>query len=180
MGKPCFPDPVLLFVGTLYRDEEYLSRAKERLYGLFGESVFESPPLPWEYSDYYKGELGTPIQRTFIFFRNTINPDALCDIKLKTNEMEEDLSTGGKRNINLDPGYLTPYHVVLASTKNYSHRVYLGKGIYAEVTLLYKNNRYRPHLFTYRDYASDEYVEIFAKARKFFDEKSKLLKTTTE
>jgi hypothetical protein len=166
MGNPHFPDPVLLFLGALYREEEYLFRAKEKLYGFFGESVLESLPMPWDYSDYYKKELGIPIRRTFIFFRNTISPETLCDIKLRTNEIEEHLSTGGKRNINLDPGYLTPYNVVLASTKNYAHRIHIGKGIYAEITLLYANNRYQPHLFTYRDYASDEYTELFAIARK--------------
>lgn len=130
--------------------------------------MMESQPLPWEYSDYYKEELGSPIQRRFLFFRNMINRENLSDIKLATNEIEERLSTGGKRNINLDPGYLTPYNVILASTKNYSHRIYVGKGIFAEVTLIYKDkdDRYQPHLFTYRDYASDEYAEIFSRARK--------------
>ena len=128
----------------------------------------ESQPLPWEYSDYYKEELGWPIRRRFLFFRNMINRESLSDIKLATSEIEERLSTGGKRNINLDPGYLTPYNMILASTKNYSHRIYIGKGIFAEVTLVYKDKdrRYQPHLFTYRDYASDAYAEIFSRARK--------------
>ena len=123
--------------------------------------------MPWDYSDYYKAELGTPIRRKFIFFRKTIDPGTLCDIKLRTNDIEELLSTEGKRNMNLDPGYLTPYSVVLASTKNYAHRIYIGKGIYAEVTLLFRDNRYQPYLFTYRDYASDEYAELFGRARNF-------------
>ncbi len=127
----------------------------------------ESHPLPWEHSDYYKEELGSPIRRRFLFFRNMIDRENLSDVKLATIEIEEQLSTGGKRNINLDPGYLTPYNVILASTKNYSHRIYIGKGIFAEVTLVYrdKDRRYQPHLFTYRDYASDAYAEIFAQAR---------------
>ncbi len=166
MGKPSVPDPVLLFIGILYRVEEFFSLSGQRLHAILGESVLESRPIPWDYSDYYRAELGAPILRRFIFFRNTISPEALCDIKLITNAIEADLSTDGRRNINLDPGYLTPYSVVLASTKNYAHRVYVGKGIYAEVTLVYKNGRYRPHVFTYRDYASDEYAELFSKARE--------------
>ncbi|MCL4475675.1 MAG: DUF4416 family protein [Nitrospirae bacterium] len=168
MRKPSPPEPVLLFTATLYHDEECFSAAREGLHKCFGEIVMESQPLPWEYSDYYTEELGSPIQRKFLFFRNMINRENLSDIKLATNEIEERLSTGGKRNINLDPGYLTPYNVILASTKNYSHRIYIGKGIFAEVTLIYKekDHRYQPHLFTYRDYASDGYAEIFSRARK--------------
>lgn len=166
MGKPSPPHPVLLFVGTLCREEKYLTIAKEKLRGFFGECVFESQPMAWDYSDHYEEELGAPVRRTFIFFRNMVNAEILCDVKLKTNEIEQELSAAGKRTVNLDPGYLAPYQVVLASTKNYSHRIYIGKGIYAEVTLVYKGGRYRPHLFTYRDYASEEYAEIFARARK--------------
>jgi len=170
MGKPSSPDPVLLFVGMLCRNEKYLAGAKERLHALFGEPIFESSQMPWDYSDYYREELGSPIKRTFIFFKKPIDPGILSDVKLATNKIEEELSTGGKRNINLDPGYLTLHHVVLASTKNYSHRIYTGKGIYAEVTLVYRDGKYRPHLFTYADYCSDAYVELFAQARELLKE----------
>ncbi len=166
MRKPSPPEPVLLFVAMLYREEQYFSAAREGLRERFGETAVESRPLPWDYSDYYSEELGSPILRRFLFFRDLIRREDLSDIKHVTIEMEGRLSTGEKRNINLDPGYLTPYNVILASTKNYSHRVYIGKGIFAEVTLVYKNGRYRSHLFTYRDYASDAYAEIFSKARQ--------------
>jgi hypothetical protein len=167
MGIPSHPDPALLFIGTLYRTEEYFSEAREKLKASFGEVAFESPTFPWDYSEYYREELGSPLKRIFIFFRDLINPEALAGIKLFTNDLELQLSAGGKRNINLDPGYLTPYQVVLASTKNYAHRIYLGKGIYAEVTLIHKDGRYSPHLFTYRDYAGDEYIQLFERARIF-------------
>lgn len=170
MGSPSPPDPALLFIGTLYRDEGYFSETREKLKASFGEIVFESPALAWDYSEYYKEELGSPITRTFIFFRDMINPEALADVKLFTNDLELQFSSRGKRNINLDPGYLTPYQVVLSSTKNYAHRIYLGKGIYAEVTLIHRDGRYCPHLFTYRDYASDEYIQLFERARSFLKE----------
>lgn len=133
---------------------------------MFGEVLFESPELPWSYSDYYEEELGSPVTRTFFFFQNPVDPSTLADIKLGTNALEEELATDGKRNINLDPGYLTPYNVVLASTKNYSHRIALAKGIFAEVTLLFRDGAYRPHLFTYADYASEAYRMLFERARK--------------
>ncbi|MEW6214617.1 MAG: DUF4416 family protein [Nitrospirota bacterium] len=165
MGKPSPPEHALLFVGTLYQDEKYLSIAKEKLNDSFGEVIMESPSLEWNYSNYYRDELGWPIKRTFIFFKNTINPEILADIKLITNDIEHQLSTKGRRNINIDPGYLTLSKVVLASTKNYAHRIYLGKGIYGEVTLIYREGRYNPHLYTYRDYQDRTYIEIFMNAR---------------
>ncbi|HXX54138.1 MAG TPA: DUF4416 family protein [Thermodesulfovibrionales bacterium] len=173
MGSPSNPDPALLFIGTLYRSEAYLSEARQKLRASFGEVALESRARPWDHSEYYKEELGSPLSRTFIFFRDMINPEALGDIKLFTNRVELQLSSHGKRNINLDPGYLTPYQVVLASTKNYAHRIYLGKGIYAEVTLVHKDGRYCSHLFTYRDYASDEYIQLFEHARVFLKEQQR-------
>lgn len=173
MAKSSPPEPSLLFVGTLYRKEEYYSTAKEKLISVFGGVIIETPPSDWDYSDYYRNELGTPIKRSFVFLNDEIAPERLADIKLLTNEIERQLSTAGKRNINLDPGYLTPSKVVLASTKNYSHRIAIGRGIYAEVTLIYRDGRYLPHLFTYRDYASDPYVEIFAQARNYLMRKEK-------
>ncbi len=170
MGRPSAHEPSLLFVGALYKNETYLTQAEEKLRFLFGEILLKTPPLPWDYSQYYKDELGLPIKRAFFFFKNKISPETLSDIKLATNDIEQGLSTEGKRNINLDPGYLTPSKVVLASTKNYSHRICLGKGIYAEVTLIYRDGRYRSYLFTYSDYASDVYNEIFEKARKLLRE----------
>ncbi len=104
--------------------------------------------------------------RQFIFFQNLIDPGLLSDIKLKTNEIEASLSSEGKRSINLDPGYLTLSNIVLASTKNYAHRIYLGKGIYGEITLIYKDDTYKPHLFTYRDYQDKTHIDIFLKARE--------------
>jgi len=158
--------PALLFVSTLYRNPGIFNESKKLLEEHFGETLFTSPPLPWEYSTYYKDEIGWPLFRQIIFFKNLIDPGLLADIKLKTNEIEASLSSEGKRRINLDPGYLTLAKVVLASTKNYAHRIYLGKGVYGEVTLIYRDGTYKPHLFTYKDYQDTTHIEIFMKARK--------------
>lgn len=159
-------EKAILFTGLLFHNEIYLNEARQRLSSLFGKVFFESPTLEWDYSEYYRAELGWPIKRSFIFFDGLINSETLPDIKLLTGEIERSLSQDGRRAINIDPGYLTLSKVVLASTKNYSHRIYMGKGIFAEVTLIFRNKRYRPHLFTYRDYASDSYIDIFMKARQ--------------
>ncbi len=165
MGRPSPPEESLLFTGVLYKEPKYLSLAREKLVEHFGKIVLETIPIPWDYSSYYEEELGRPLKRMFLFF-GRIEPESLAGIKLVTNEVEQRFLTEGRRNINLDPGYLTRSKVVLASTKNYSHRIYLGSGIFAEITLIYREGRYRPHLFTYRDYASEEYAEIFGEARR--------------
>jgi hypothetical protein len=166
VGKVKNPEPALLFISTLYSNEDAFNHSRKILEENFGDILFTSPSLPWDYSFYYKDEIGSPLSRQFIFFKNLIDPGLLADIKLKTNEIETSLSPEGKRTINLDPGYLTLSNLVLASTKTYAHRIYLGKGIYAEVTLIYKDDTYKPHLFTYRDYQDKTHIDVFLKARE--------------
>jgi hypothetical protein len=165
MGKAGSGESGLLFIGTLYSDPEVFSRSKEILQNTFGDILFTSPASPWDYSLYYKDELGWPIVRQFIFFKDLIDAGNLPGIKLKTNEIEERLSSNKRRGINLDPGYLTLAKVVLASTKNYSHRIYLGEGIYGEITLVYRYNTFTPHLLTYRDFQDQNCIDLFVSAR---------------
>ena len=174
MGRIRSPKQALLFIGTLYSDPGISDHSREIIGKNFGEILFSSHALPWDYSAYYKKELGCPLFRRFIFFKNLFDSGTLADVKLKTNEIEDLLSSEGKRRINLDPGYLTPAKIVLASTKNYAHRIYLGKGIYGEVTLIYKDKDgiYKPQLYTYRDYQDKTYVEIFMSARELLRKKS--------
>jgi hypothetical protein len=165
MGVPhLFEEPVL-FIGCLFSDTGVFDEVFPILKDNFGNILFQSSIHPWEYSGHYDKELGTPIYRNFIFFDRIIDPSTLADIKLFTNGLENIYSQNGKRRINLDPGYLTLAKVVLASTKNYSHRIYLGKGIYAELALLYKNNQFISMPYTYNDYKDEAYVVMFMKVR---------------
>lgn len=165
MGIPCPPGKAFLFIGTLFSNVDYYVQAKQFLEKSFGEIVMEGPAIKWDFSDYYRKELGDSIYRRFLFFRNTIEQDSLASIKLTTNTIERELSSNGRRNINLDPGYLTHAKIVLASTKDYSHRIYLREGIYAEVTLIYKNGKFIPHINTYKDYCDERYLRLFIIAR---------------
>lgn len=166
MKKSSPVEATLLFASALYHKKEYFTAVKEKLSGLFGAIALEGPAMQWDNSDYYREELGWPITRTFIFFKDKIDPLILPDIKLAANKLEEDFSTNGKRDINIDPGYMTLSKVVLASTKNYSHRLYVGKGIFAELTLVHAKGSYQPQMFTYRDYAAAECIKVFENARK--------------
>ena len=168
MRKIRKPEQAILFIGMIYSDPAILLTVEQTLKDEFGEPLLESPAFVWDRSEYYKGELGWPLSRKFIFFKNLIDPETLADLKIRTNEMEDSLSVNGKRRINLDPGYLTLAKIVLASTKNYVHRICLKNGIYGEVTLYYQDGKFNPHLFTYRDYQEKSSVEIFMQARALF------------
>ncbi len=166
MRKTHTPERALLFMATLYSDEEFYLKAKEHLINSFGELLFESECLSWVHSEYYRHELGWPITRRFFAFRKRFDTGTIREVKLVTNKLEEMFSVDGRRKVNLDPGYITEAKVVLATTKNYPHRIYLGSGIFAEVTLFYTKGKYRSHQFTYRDYGTPEYLDIFHKIRE--------------
>jgi hypothetical protein len=165
------PEEAVLFVGSLFSKKQIFDTVLPEMKKEFGPVLFESPVFPWNYTSYYEKEIGVPIFRNFIFFDPLIDPCDLVDIKHATRRIEALFSVSGKRNINLDPGYLTLAKVVLASTKNYSHRIYLGKGIFGEMALSFKQGRFVPHPYTYYDYRDDLYLKVFIKARSLLKEK---------
>lgn len=165
MGVPHLFEEPIVFIGALFSDKTIFAKVLPLLQDKFGEILFQSNTRPWKYSDHYNKELGSLIYRNFIFFDKIIDPSTLADIKLFTNDIEAVYSQNGKRCVNLDPGYITLAKIVLASTKNYSHRIYLGKGIYAELALLYKNRQFVPMPYTYNDYKDQAYLGMFMKVR---------------
>lgn len=171
MGKIIEPHPVKLFIGMLSQDISLLELLTGSLQKIFGPSDLESHVLPWGHTRYYEKEMGESLKRKFIFFERLINPWAIADIKLKTIGLENrHLNETGGRKINLDPGYLDAAKIVLASTKDFSHRIYLDKGIYGEVTLVYSGKDYQTLPYTFPDYRTREYWDIFKSARELFKE----------
>ncbi len=167
MGIPKELEKAILFTGILFGSDADLLRAERSIKKEFGPFADESDIFDWSHSDYYEDELGSDIKRKFILFDQIISPEEIADIKLKTNDIENELSTGNKRTVNIDPGYITMAKLVLATTKNYCHRIYLGKGIYAEVTLYYQNDDFHPTPFTFNDFKKRECIEFFKKAREY-------------
>ncbi len=157
----------LLFAGTLFSDEEVYREALSLLKQHLGPVLFESDRIAWDLTRYYSDELGAPITRRFIFFERLVEASLLPDIKILTDDMESRHLIGGRRRINIDPGYLTEAKIVLASTKNYSHRIYLGKGVYAEQEYIYSKGAYRPFSHAYPDYRKPEYLAVFQQARQY-------------
>lgn len=169
MGSVRKPLPVKLFIGMLSSDAALLDACALRLMERFGPVDRRSEPVPWDVTDYYDGEMGRGLQRQFLFFERLIDPLLLVDAKLATNGIEaETAAPEGNRRINLDPGYVTEAKVVLASTKDFSHRLYLSQGIYGEVTLVYRkaDDSFLSLEHTYPDFRTAGAVRLFNEARE--------------
>lgn len=168
MGTPRIPPKAKLIVGLLASDAALFDVAGELLAARFGPLDYVGNLLPFTYSHYYDEELGTPLLRRFVSAAQLIDPGSLAAGKLATNAIEATLAVGGRRRVDVDPGYLTRTKLVLATTKDYAHRVYLGDGIYAEVTLSYRQGAFRPWPWTYPDYASPEYQPELQAMRRLY------------
>lgn len=168
MGRIASVTPVKLVVAMLASQLALFTDATSRLMTLFGPVDYVSPLLPFDFTDYYAGEMGPGLLRQFIAFQDLVAPDALPDIKLQTNALEIHLSRDGRRQVNLDPGYLTAGKLVLATTKDQQHRLYLGQGIYGEVTLRYRHGSWQPWEWTYPDYRSAGYQRILKEIRDLY------------
>ena len=168
MGKTKKHTPVKLIVGFIFQEKTILKKAEAALRRNFGKIDFQSETLVFNHTDYYKKEFGNNLLRKFISFQKLVNPETLAEIKLSTNKIEENFSKSGLRRINIDPGDLDLSKLVLATTKDYSHRIYLKKGIYAEVTLFFKSKRFQPWPWTYPDYRTGEYAGIFNEIRNIY------------
>jgi hypothetical protein len=172
MGRIISPPPVKLIIGLIFKDEESLRRTEGILRRRFGGIDYESPDIDFNYTDYYEKEFGAGLKRKFLSFTKLIPSEKLSSIKILTNKIEKKLSQKDSRRINIDPGYLTMAKLVLASTKDYSHRIHLDKGIFAEITLVYQKKNFQPQEWTYPDYQTVEYIEIFKRIRDIYAQQS--------
>jgi hypothetical protein len=136
----------------------------------FGAIDMVGPWMDFDYTDYYTPEMGRPLHRRMLVFKELIAQLDLARIKLRTNEIELRYAQAGKRSVNIDPGYLLYERFVLATGKNYSHRIYIGEGIYADLTLIYQKGAYRPLPWTYPDYADAAMGDFLMRARQKFGE----------
>ncbi len=169
MGKTRKILPVKLIIGFIFKEEPILKKGETLLKKYYGEVDFESQILEFIHSDYYEEEFGKGLKRKFISFKKLIPPQKLSKIKIAANQIENKLSKGQHRLINIDPGYLDMAKLVLASTKDYYHRIYLDKGIFSEVTLFYRGKTFTPWEWTYPDYRTPEYIAIFNKIRENYN-----------
>ncbi len=160
--------PVKLIVGMFTAQHELLDVLHAELAQSHGPADHISPLWPFEFTTYYAQEFGHHLLRQFISFEALIDAASLPAIKLFTNDLEQEFALGGKRQINLDPGYVDLSKLVLATTKNHQHRIYLRGGIFAEVTLRYTRQSFRPWEWTYPDYRTDHYIQFFNQVRQTY------------
>ena len=164
------PQPVKLIVGILAADEEALTAAREAIAKAFGKIDLQSEIWPFTQTDYYKNETGGNILRQFVTIEKMIDPGKLAKIKHITNKLEQKLADrlflDLSRPVNLDPGLVEPSKLILASTKNFSHRIYIGKKMYAEVTLVYDKGQWKTFPYTFPDYHQQCYQDFLSEVRK--------------
>jgi hypothetical protein len=171
MAKIRTPLPVKLFAGVLTSIPETMPQVEERLAELFGAVDARSEPFSFDWTHYYDEAMGSPIYRYFLSFAELIEASALADIKVKTNDLESVFASEHRtlqRPINVDPGYLEQSKIVLASTKNYYHRILISGGIYAEVTLHFEDGAWRSFPWTFPDYQAGRYHEFFSSLRELY------------
>jgi len=166
MSKLQEPVLVKLFIGLIYSRDAPVDECTEELEAKLGEIDFESSEMQFDFTTYYAQEMGRGLSRKIITFRRLIRREELVDIKIFTNEAERKFATGGNRKINIDPGYIAPEHLILATGKGYYHRPYLGKGVYADLTLVYKHKEFRTLEWTYPDYGREDLRELFKMLRE--------------
>lgn len=157
MGSASVYDPEMPVVGVLSSLPETSDAGIVAcLEQLLGEVRFRTESEPFTWTDYYVAEMGPAIRRFYLAFGRLADPSSLAGLKTATNAIEESYSDGGKRRVNLDPGFLAPGRFVLATTKDRAHRIVLSGGIHAELTLIYQFGEYRPLPWTYPDWGSPE------------------------
>jgi hypothetical protein len=170
MGQIQPASPVLLILAASSRYAEALAWARARAEENHGPIALASDPFDFTETEYYAATMGTDLKKQFLAFERLVDPATLADIKRQTNDWEAEFTALGRhpepRPLNLDPGYVTPAKLVLASTKDHAHRIYLRDGIFAEVTLAYRQRRWHALEWTYPDYRRDDYQQFFARCRE--------------
>lgn len=165
--------PVKLVIGVLSVKPEAHPRLLALLEDAFGPIELVTEAVPFGYTDYYDREMGAQPDRFFIVCKNLVDPALLSQFKLRSNQIEEEFMESGNRKINLDPGILSAESLILATTKNRSHRIPLDNGIYGEVTLMYRNKAFQSFPWTYADYASITFKAFFSRLRASYLEQLK-------
>lgn len=169
MGEIGSHSPVILLVAAFSRHDEALDWARERIEAAWGPVALASERFCFAETEYYTASMGGGLKKQFWAFARPVEPARLVEIKQQTNHWETEYAElmrhAEQRPLNLDPGYLTPAKLVLASTKDHAHRIYLGGGIYAEVTLFFQHGAWRTSPWTFPDYRRADYQAFFMQCR---------------
>ncbi|MFP4168333.1 MAG: DUF4416 family protein [Desulfonatronovibrionaceae bacterium] len=178
MSRPAKPLPGKLFLSVLASDwETFWPQLMDRLQERFGEADYKSDPILFTETNYYDAELGTPISRKILSFKELVPQNHLVQIKLDTNALEKAYQRNSRRTFNLDPGLVTHERLVLATGKNFTHRIYLDRGIWADLTLIYTRGGWQDLPWTFPDYAAEKTKSHLDRIRNIYCGQIKALLT---
>jgi len=171
LSIPKPPDLAKLVVSVFMKDKGLFDPIFHSLEKICGPVDMMSKWLDFDFTDYYYKEMGEPLFRRLVAFKTLIDQEDLSSIKLKTNEIEKEhidptQIDKAMRRVNIDPGYLLPSRFILATGKDYSHRIYIGKQIYADLTLMYTKQGFKTLEWTYPDYASESVFRFLGQVRQ--------------
>ncbi len=165
MSIPSEPEDVKRIVSLISSDRGIVDRTLRELETGFGPADWKSPLLSFDRTRYYEREMGAPLVRRFAAFLRLMRPEAIVGDKLETNRLEDRHRRDNRRTVNIDPGYVGLERLVLATGKNYTHRIYLSRGVYADLTLVFHRRTFRSLPWTYPDYADPGAIEMFNEVR---------------
>ena len=177
MGETKEPEKVQLFCGAIFSPDADMERVRLDLEDAFGPVDFTSGVFDFNFTDYYFREMGGGLKKIFFAFERLVGQDFIADAKLTTIRIEARHSARAaeaepqRRAVNLDPGYLTAAKVVLPTTKDNFHRIYIRDGIFAEITPRYRKPTFAPQEWTYPDYATPQYIGFFNELRSRYRKK---------
>ncbi|MEW5726055.1 MAG: DUF4416 family protein [Thermodesulfobacteriota bacterium] len=160
------PDPVKPVVSVFSARLELIKQSAVRLEELLGPLDFAGPVLVFDQTEYYREEMGWPLFKRLLGAERLVDPGELAGIKIQALRIEEEFSREGRRAVNLDPGYLAMDKLVLATGKSAAHRIYLDRGVWADLTLIYRSGGFKDLPWTYPDYRAPETLTALAGIRK--------------
>lgn len=166
MSKPKDPEAARLILSVIYPEGAEIPAAWKAIEKAWGPLDFLSTVRSFDYTSYYEKEMGRPLYRRWAAFRTLVAQDRLVEVKWQALAMERQWSREGKRSLNLDPGLITAERLVLATGKNYSHRLYLGQGIFGDLTLVFRKGTFQPLPWTFPDYKEEDSIWMFNKIRE--------------
>ena len=165
MSLPKPPQPAKLIIGMFTSDPKISEKLVPEFRSQFGQIDLVSPWMMFEYTRYYEPEMGAPLYRRVYSFASLIQQQDLANIKTATLQIEQAHSQNGRRRVNIDPGYMLSERFVLASCKNFSHRICIGSGVYADLTLIFQKGCFQRLPWTYPDYAASNMLNFLEKVR---------------
>jgi hypothetical protein len=165
MSLPQLPKPAKLITGFFVKDKALAVDIARELQDRLGPVDMVSQWLNFDFTTYYEPEMGAPLNRRLVVFKPLVEQTQLAAIKRMTNTLEQKYQRQGQRRVNIDPGYLLAERFVLATGKNFTHRIYLDQGIYADLTLIYQKGAFRTLPWTYSDYADRRLIAFLTLVR---------------